>query len=141
MSWRRPPGFMKAIWAAPASGDEVAQRCTSATRLPMVDSPPRFSAPLASLARLNGPASLPRTFAPSTSDWDTAGSTIVFLIVSRMATALGSVRVTVLADWMAELVSEAVWAVVSTWNLSTLKLVPYWPEETTGIPVPGLLQS
>ena len=46
-------------------GARVAQRWTSATRLPRVDSPPRFSVvPLASLARLNGPSIWPR--APGT---------------------------------------------------------------------------
>ena len=61
MSARRPPGFMKAICAAPAVGDSVAHRCTSATRLPRVDSPPRFSvgAVGAACARLNGPAISP----------------------------------------------------------------------------------
>ena len=43
MSARSPPGFMKAISAAPDSGASVAHCCTSATRLPSVDSPPRFS--------------------------------------------------------------------------------------------------
>ena len=54
---RSPPGFMKAIWRP--GRPRVAQRCTSATRLPSVDSPPRFSVPpSAFVARLNGPLDL-----------------------------------------------------------------------------------
>ncbi len=76
MSSRRPPGFMNAICAPPDSGASVAQRCTSATRLPSVDSPPRFSAPEDSLARLNAPPISPSGSAPSTSASATASDTI-----------------------------------------------------------------
>ncbi len=68
---------MNAICALPDSGFSVAQRWTSATWLPSVDSPPRFSVvPLASLARENGPSMVPSTSAPSTSALAFAAATI-----------------------------------------------------------------
>ena len=76
MSARNPPGFMNAICAPPVVVSRVAQRCASATRLPKVDSPPRFSVPSASFARLNGPAIWPSGCAPSTAASATAFDTI-----------------------------------------------------------------
>ena len=76
MSARRPPGFMNAI-CAPPTVSGVAQRWTSATRLPRVDSPPRFSVlPLLSLARLNGAWILPSAWAPRTFATASASATM-----------------------------------------------------------------
>ena len=43
MSARRPPGFMNAMSTCRVPSSLSDHRCTSATRLPSVDSPPRFS--------------------------------------------------------------------------------------------------
>ena len=97
---------MKAICAAPASGVAVAQRWTSATRLPSVDSPPRFSVvPSASLARLNGAADLAEHAA---SEHVGLGDGGVHRGLDRflVATASGSVTLTVLARTMSPEVKE-----------------------------------
>ena len=71
---------MNAICAEPDSGLRVTQRWTSATRLPSVDSPPRFSeVPLSNLARRKPSASWPSGWAPRTFAFATAASTIAWV--------------------------------------------------------------
>ena len=80
MSARRPPGFMNAISAPTRPPGSVAQRWTSATRLPSVDSPPRFSVvPLASLRPVERPADLAERLGPEhRRPASTASSTIAW---------------------------------------------------------------
>ncbi len=69
-----PPGFMKAI-SVPRSAC-VAHSCASATRLPIVDSPPRFSEPSVWRARVMSPVISPTVRLPMTSAFATAASTM-----------------------------------------------------------------
>ena len=54
----------------------VALRCTSATKLPSVDSPPRFSLPSVWTARRMSTSVSPITWAPRTSASATAAETV-----------------------------------------------------------------
>ncbi len=82
-SARTPPGF----WIATcAPSDEVAHRLTSASRLLIVDSPPRFSWSASDCtARLRSAVIEPSDLAPRAAEFVTAASTIACTVGSAGA--------------------------------------------------------
>ena len=120
MSVRRPPGFITAMSAV------VAHRWTSATWLPNVDSPPRFSeVPLLNLAREKPALILPRGRAPSTAALLLASVTIAWVAASPVAGNCANP----MTSWVFARTSPVA---LSTLKTSLFRFSPYWPAETTG---------
>ena len=128
---------MNAICAEPASGVLVAQRCTSATRLPRVDSPPRFSVvPSARRARSKAPPSLPSS--TGAEDVRLGDGRVDDRLDRRPSSSIAAGAVSgddVGRDdrrWSSTVTASVTGSTVKT---SWLRLVPYWPAETTGRPL------
>ena len=133
MSARRPPGFMNAICGRPVSGRPSPTAAPRRRGCPASTRHRGSRWPLASLARLNGATDSPSSGAPSTSAFGDGGvddgrhgrvGRVVGVCVLERA---GSLRRGPRRHRSS----------VSTSNSSWLRLMPYWPADTTGRSVTG----